>query len=185
MAKEKKYRMKAFLKEDSPQRVFTNYGLTFWRGEWTDLPRKLPKQAMEWLEHHEYITLKKVLISDVTSDVSGREIQIDVIPVMTPTTLKRELEARKALKPRMKDDEMRAKLTELVKIETGLIVEPESDKVEEPKVPEKKKPSKDEIDGMKYRELQKLAKSMGISTKGNNKQLKNRILKALPENEDQ
>ena len=166
MAKEKKYHMKAFLKEDSPQRVFSNYGLTFWRGEWTDLPSKLPKSAMEWLEKNEYIELKKVLISDVTSDVSGREIQIDVIPVMTPVTLKRELTARKALKPKMTDGQMRAKLTELIKAETGPAddIETMSDEVEGPSLGDK--PSKDVIDGMDYRELQVLAKSNGFIRQG-------------------
>lgn len=187
MAREKKYRMRAYLKETSARRVFSNFGVTFWRGEYTDLPSKLPKIAMEWLENNEHIELERIQISDVVSDAGVKEIQVDVVPVMTPITLKRELGARDALEPGMTEDKMRKVLTACIRKESGVTeVKPnirnETAEVtidDSPGEPGTPRYTEEQVRGMSYRELQAALKSLGVSAKGKESILLNRLLKAI------
>lgn len=192
----RKVKLRAHLSEDSPRRVFSNFGYTFWRGEWTDL-HKPTEALLKWLEGNEYITVKEVPVGELTSDASGNIIQVDLIPVMTPIKIERELNAR-GIPPvdiaKMTDEDQRGKLEELIKKENKALTE--SIKKEELTIvpADPTGPTSEDTDFIEpiwtkaklekiddYREIQKISKELGLSAKGTKKALKGRILKRMSE----
>lgn len=192
----RKVKLRAHLSEDSPRRVFTNFGYTFWRGEWTDLNKPTPA-LLNWLENNEYITVKEVPVGELTSDASGKVIQVDLIPVMMPIKIVKELEARgiegKTYGP-MDEEERRAKLRDLIieenkALHESIQKEPLTIVPADPTGPTSEDTdfieptwTKKELDKVEdYRELQKIAKGLGLSARGTAKVLKSRILKRMSE----
>lgn len=193
---ERKVKLKAHLSGDSPRRVFTNFGYTFWRGEWTDLNKPTPA-LLKWLEGNEHITVREVPVGPLTSNASGREIQIDLIPVMTPVTLEKELGARgieAKVIGKMSDTDRRETLKELILKENKDLAESISkEKIEhipmDPTGPTSEDTAfiepawtKAELNKVEnYHELQKIARGHGLSARGTKKALKSRILKRMSE----
>ena len=192
---ERKVKLKAYVSEDHPRKYFSNFGYTFYRGEYVDL-NKPPKALLDWIEQNEFITIKEVPVGPLTSEASGRIIQIDIVPAMGVIALERELKAagyESKMYDSMDDDERREKLKELMIAEnkelhasiqkeelTIVPADPTGPSSEDTDIIEPTWTNKD-IESAEYKELRKAAKAMNVSAKGKKETLRKRILKRMSE----